>query len=136
MTKLYAFGDSETGLTVSVNDVPIMLMKRGGEPGRFTSPDRLGFSILFDCLGEAAALRHGKDFQEEIVSLCEAGEILSNEEIQEWNAGKCWLGASLQAVGLIPNGTETPAIGGPPLFSALLVRLKIKKREAELSLKH
>lgn len=110
--------------TVLVNGEPLTLKRRLNEPEQPPNPDRIGFSILADCVGESAALLHCRDFQQEIVNYCEAGEEISSDEVIEWNDYMCGVGASVQSAVRTINGTEPTAMGGGYLHLPRLLRVQ------------
>lgn len=124
MKKIYRFSLSETQKTVSVDGVPLLLRRRRNEPEHYQNPDRLGLSILADCVGSDSALLHGHSFQEEVVNHCGEGEEISSDEIEEWNRFQCSLGASIQSAFYAKDGTEPPAANGTYLTLPRLLRVR------------
>jgi len=119
--KVYKF---VTPTTVTVNGQPLTIKRRASEPETFASPDRLALSILADCVGDDAAKLLSRDFQEDVLNHCKAGEEVTSDEIEEWKDFQCLLGASVQRAVWTPAGKEAPMIGGKafPLLRLLRVQ--------------
>jgi hypothetical protein len=122
--KVYRFVRSGEQVDVLVNGQPLVLKRRRNEPEQFPSPDRIGFSVLADCVGDSAALLHGGLFQREVVDCCEAGQEISSDGIKEWNDDKCGVGASVQSAVWRRDETWPPASGGNYLRLPRLLRLR------------
>jgi hypothetical protein len=120
--KTYKF---VTSTAVTVNGQPLTMKRRASEPDTSTSPDRLALSILADCVGDDAAKLLSRDFQEDILSHCKAGEEITSDEIEEWKDVQCQLGASIQRSVWTPDGKELPVTGGKAFSLPRLLRVQM-----------
>jgi hypothetical protein len=119
--KMYKFVESDV---VTVDGQPLPPKRLSRQPSTYVSPDRLALSILFDCVGDDAAMLLSHEFQTEILDHCQPGEEITSDGIEEWVNFKCQIGASIQAAIWSKHGEELPITAGPPLRMPRLLRVQ------------